>query len=39
MGVTGYPALLIKTGGEIKSLARGYKPYDQISALVQQHLR
>lgn len=38
MGVNGYPTLIMKTGDEMKTLARGYMPYEQVSALVRQHL-
>lgn len=31
-GVSGFPALLIRIGGEISLMARGYRPYDTIES-------
>ncbi len=38
MGVNGYPTLVMRTGEEMKILARGYQSFEQVSALVHQHI-
>lgn len=38
MGVNGYPTLVFRNGEKMKILTRGYQPYEQVSALIRQHL-
>ncbi|TVQ09688.1 MAG: DsbA family protein [Bacteroidetes bacterium] len=38
MGVNGYPTLVMRNGKELKILTRGYQPYEQVEALIRQHI-